>query len=106
MGAGACLRWGPLTGGYLRGSVRGSVGDTRLVGLNINDLSVAGSVSLVSGLVSECVAAFHESSLCVLASVDEVGVVEGKLNGAVQDMVSSLNTKHEGVLDGVSEMFC
>mgnify|MGYP000929348754 CR=1 FL=1 len=36
--------------------------------------------------------------LGVRAGVDEVGVVEGKLNSAVADVVGSLHTQHEGVV--------
>jgi uncharacterized protein YoxC len=39
-----------------------------------------------------------ETTLRVLAAVDEVGVVESQLNSAVDDVVHSLNTQHERVV--------
>ena len=39
-----------------------------------------------------------KTTLGVLATVDEVGVVQGKLDGTVDNVVHSLNTKHERVV--------
>ena len=39
-----------------------------------------------------------EATLLVLATVDEVGVVERQLNSAVDDVVDGLDTQHEGVV--------
>ena len=51
------------------------------------------------GLVgASVVEALGQTTLSVLASVDKVGVVEGKLNVTVADGISSLDTQHEGVI--------
>lgn len=42
--------------------------------------------------------ALDQSPLSVLAAVDEVGVVEGHLNGTVDNVVGGLDTQHEGVV--------
>lgn len=42
--------------------------------------------------------ALGQATLSVLASVDKVGVVEGKLNVTVADGISSLDTQHERVV--------
>jgi hypothetical protein len=39
-----------------------------------------------------------QAALGVLATVDKVGVVEGQLNGTVDNVVNSFDTQHEGVV--------
>lgn len=83
----------------LLASVGGAVGgDTSLVGLDIHDLGVTCRVSLVGSLVSEDLVALEQSPLCVLAPIDEIGVVEGELDRAVSQVVRSLDTEHEGAI--------
>ena len=75
----------------------GSVGSS-FIGLDIDDLCLSSGIRLVGRLISEYLAAFDESSLGVLTAVYEIGVVEGKLDCAVDDVVRSLDTKHEAVI--------
>lgn len=42
--------------------------------------------------------ALVETTLAVLSAVDKVRVVESQLNGAVQDVIGSLDTEHERVV--------
>lgn len=39
-----------------------------------------------------------QSPLVVLSTVDEIGIVEGEFSGAVDDVIDSLDTKHERVV--------
>jgi hypothetical protein len=81
-----------------RQSAIGSVGEPGLIRLDIDDFGVAGSVGLVGSLVSEDVDALDKSSLGVLAAINEVGVIESKLNCTVYDVICSLNAKHKAVI--------
>lgn len=89
-----------LRGGSLpsRQSTISSVSEPSLVCLNVNDFGITSSVSLVSSLVAEDLATIDKPSFCVLAAVDEIGVVESKLNCTVHNVISSLNTKHERMI--------
>jgi hypothetical protein len=49
-------------------------------------------------LLGENLGTIDQAALGVLATVDKVGVVEGQLNGTVDNVVNSLNTQHEGVV--------
>lgn len=98
MGAGACFGRRSFTGWQLLNPVGLSVRDTSLVGLDIHDMRITGSISLVGGLVAEDLGTVHESSLGVLAAVDEVGVVESELNSTVHNVIRSFDTKHERML--------
>ena len=95
MRAGMSLRGCALSCGK---STVGSVGDSSFVGLDIDRCGFSSCIRLVGCLVSEYLAAFDEASLGVLAAVYKIGVVEGKLDCAVDDVVRSLDTKHEAVI--------
>lgn len=56
------------------------------------------SFRLLAVLLGEHLSAVHQASLVVLSAVDEVGVVESQLNTAVDNVVNSLDTQHEGVV--------
>lgn len=89
-----------LRGGSLpnrQSSVR-AIAESGLVGFDINNLGITSSVSLVSSLVAEDLIALDETSLVVLATVDEVGIVESKLNRTVRNVIGSLDAEHEAVI--------
>jgi hypothetical protein len=81
-----------------RQSTVSSVREASLVCLDVNNLDITSSISLVRGLVAEDLVAFDESSFGVLAAVDEIGIVESKFNCAVDNVVCGLNAKHEAVI--------
>jgi hypothetical protein len=81
-----------------RQSTVGSVSEASLVCLNINNLGVTSGISLVSSLVTEDLVALDKSSFGVLAAVDEIRIVESKLNRTVHNVICSLNAKHEAVV--------
>jgi hypothetical protein len=76
------------------GSV-GSIGESRLICLDVNNLGIASDISLVGGFVAEDVVSLEKSSLLILAAVDEIGIVESKLNRTVHNVIRGLNAKHE-----------
>jgi nucleoside-triphosphatase THEP1 len=39
-----------------------------------------------------------ETAFLILTTVDEIGVVEGKLNSTVDNVVDGLDTQHKGVV--------
>lgn len=49
-------------------------------------------------LLGKDLSTINEATLSVLSAIDEVRVVEGQLNGTVDNVVNSLNTKHERVV--------
>ena len=53
---------------------------------------------LLQVLLGKGLGTIHQTTLGVLATVDEVGVVEGQLNGTVDNVVDGLHTQHEGVV--------
>jgi hypothetical protein len=62
-------------------------------------------VHLLDTLVPQCQAGLGENlstvletTLRILATVDKVGVVESQLDGAVDNVVHSLDTQHERVV--------
>jgi hypothetical protein len=81
-----------------RQSTVSSVGESSLVCLDVDNLGIASSISLVSGLVAEDLATIDKSSFGILAAIDEVGIIESELNRTVHDVVSCLNAKHEGMV--------
>jgi len=56
------------------------------------------SYLLLSLLCGEDLSTINQTTLGVLATVDEVRVVEGQLNSTVDNVVDSLDTQHEGVV--------
>lgn len=53
---------------------------------------------LLRSLLGEDLSPVNQTALSVLSAVDEVRVVESKLDSTVDDVVCSLNTQHEGVV--------
>ena len=51
--------------------------------------------SRLLGLATEDLSTIDEATLSVDARVDKVGVVEGELDSAVNDVVHGLNSEHE-----------
>jgi hypothetical protein len=89
----AGLGCGSLSGRQLLGA--GTIGESCLIGLDVDDLSSTCGISLGSG---EELSTFQKSSLVVLTRVDKVGVVQGQLNGTVHNVISSFDTEHEGMI--------
>jgi hypothetical protein len=81
-----------------RQSTVSSVGEASLVCLDVDNLGIASSISLISSLVAEDLTTIDKSSFGVLAAIDEVGIVESELNRTIDDVVSCLNAKHEGMI--------
>jgi hypothetical protein len=75
-----------------------AVGKTSLVRLDVNNFGRTSSVGFVGGFVPEDLATVHESSLVILSAVDEIGVVKSELNCTVDNVISSLNTKHKRMI--------
>lgn len=66
--------------------------------LALGRCSVAGWELRSSSSLLEDLATLDKSPLRVLASIDEIRVVESELNSAVHNVVRSFNTKHEGMV--------
>jgi hypothetical protein len=81
-----------------RQSTVSSVGEASLVCFDVDNLGIASSISLISSLVAEDLTTIDKSSFGVLAAIDEVGIVESELNRTIDDVVSCLNAKHEGMI--------
>jgi hypothetical protein len=78
-----------------RQSAVGSVGESRLICLDVNNLGIVSGISLVGGFVAEDLVSLDKSSLLILAAVDEIGIVESKLNRTVHNVIRGLDAKHE-----------